>query len=84
MAQESKKLTIFTLPTCPDCIQAKRWLNAKGIAYEERGVDNPANLDELRNTYHRMAVPTIVINGNVLVGFTSNRAKLMELLGVAE
>ena len=84
MAQAEKKLTIFTLPTCPDCIQAKRWLTAKGISFEERSVDNPQHLEELRTKYHRMAVPTIVVDGQVLVGFTNNRAKLMELLGVSD
>ncbi len=79
-----KKVTIFTLPTCPDCLQAKRWLAAKGLPFEERSVDNPQHLEELRTKYHRMAVPTIIVNGDVLVGFTNNRGRLMELLGVSE
>jgi len=80
----TKTVKLFSLPTCPDCIQAKRWLQAKGIAFEDKSVETPQNLEELRNTYHRMAVPTLVIDGQVFVGFTNNRAKIMEALGVGE
>jgi glutaredoxin len=35
---------------------------------------------ELVEKYWRLATPTIVIDGKVLVGFRDNRAKLEELL----
>ena len=52
------KLLLFTTKTCPNCRQAEKLLNEKGIKFEE--IDATEN-DELVNKYNVMAAPTLVI-----------------------
>lgn len=60
------KIVIYTTPICGYCVQAKRLLSRKGVAYEEIDVSrNP----ELRRTMiqdsgGRMTVPQIFVNGS--------------------
>lgn len=52
--------TIYTLPSCPWCIRAKKLLDLKGIKYEEINQKSP----EWRT------VPYILIDGKPVGGFT--------------
>lgn len=38
------------------------------------------NREELKNKYKRMAVPTIIIGNNIVLGFADNKAEIMRLL----
>jgi len=31
---------VYTKTTCPHCTQVKTYLNAKGVAYEERNIEH--------------------------------------------
>ena len=59
------KVEIYTTPVCGYCVQAKRLLNRKGVAFEEIDVSrNP----QLRRTMIQMAggrltVPQIFVDG---------------------
>ena len=52
------KLLLFTTKTCPNCRQAEKLLNEKGIKFEQ--IDASEN-EELVNKYNVMAAPTLVI-----------------------
>ena len=70
---------IFSTPTCPWCMRAKQYLDAKGISYEN--VDVSANTEageEMVRISGQMGVPVIVVDGQVVVGF--DKGKLEELL----
>ena len=54
------KATINTLPSCPYCTKAKKLLTFKGIEYEEMSGFHPDH----------PTVPYIVIDGEVIGGFT--------------
>jgi glutaredoxin 3 len=59
------KVTIYTTPICPYCVQAKRLLKRKGVTYEEVDVSRDA---ELRRSMVQMAggrltVPQIFVDG---------------------
>ncbi|ATW28252.1 glutaredoxin family protein [Candidatus Formimonas warabiya] len=65
-----KEVTIFTTPTCSACRQAKEFLARKGIPFKEHDVASDA---QARKTMFqksgRMAVPTIVIGEEIIIGF---------------
>lgn len=80
MAETStKRVTIYSTPTCPYCRQAKDYLTQKGVSFTDLNV---ATDMEARNAMvqksGQLGVPVIEIDGQVVVGF--NRGKLDELL----
>lgn len=61
---------IWSKYNCPFCEQAKDLLDAKGIVYEERKIDDGWTVDQLRAAIPNVkSVPQIVINDNVIGGF---------------
>jgi len=64
------RVEIYTTPSCPYCVQAKRLLQARGIAFEEFDV---AADDALRAAVversGRRTVPQIFIDGRPIGGF---------------
>ena len=74
----STKILLFTQSGCLNCEVMKIFLEAKGIAYEERNMssDNAARA-ELLETYHSRSAPTLVIvtadGAEVIEGFDPER-----------
>ncbi|MHB9112718.1 MAG: Uxx-star family glutaredoxin-like (seleno)protein [Thermoleophilia bacterium] len=63
-------VVIFTKPGCPYCAAAKEDMAEKGIQYRERDVtSDPAVKEEAIRLAGQAAVPVIVRNGEVSVGF---------------
>jgi glutaredoxin-like YruB-family protein len=76
----AKKIIIFTQSTCPPCHALKEYLDHKGVQYEVRDVGrDPLAVQELVNTYKSRTTPTMVVDGEVIVGFDPER--LDQLLG---
>ena len=74
-----KNVVVYSTPTWPYCIKVKEYLSQKGITYQEHDV--AADRDAAREMIEKskqMGVPTIIIDGEIVVGF--NQAKLDELL----
>ncbi len=75
-----KNITIFTTNTCAYCGMVKKWLGAKGIAYEEVNLDQfPERQAEALAVSGALTVPVTVVTKaddtrEVVVGF--NLAKL--------
>jgi glutaredoxin len=62
------ELIIYTLESCPTCTKAKVDLDADGVDYEERKIDqNPAYYDEALDL--GFSVPILVRDGRVEVGW---------------
>lgn len=76
------KIIVYTLPTWGDCHEAKKFFSQNNIEYEERNAQEPGYRNELINKYRRMAVPTIIINNEVITGFAANREKIEKMLGL--
>ena len=59
------KIVIYTAPICGYCVQAKRLLSRKGVAYEEIDVsrDPEQRRTMVQNSGGRMTVPQIFVNG---------------------
>jgi len=75
----AKKVIIYTTPTCPWCRRTKEYLSQKGIAYTEYNVAaDREKAKEMIEKSSQMAVPVIVVDTEVVVGF--DKAKLDSLL----
>jgi glutaredoxin 3 len=75
-----KNITIFTTNTCAYCVMVKKWLGAKGIAYEEVNLDeHPERQKDAYELSGQLAVPVTVVTKEddtkeVVIGY--NLAKL--------
>jgi glutaredoxin 3 len=58
------KIVIYTTPICPYCVQAKRLLNRKGVAFEEVDVSGDGELRRrmVQKAGGRMTVPQIFVD----------------------
>jgi glutaredoxin-like YruB-family protein len=75
------KVIIYTAQSCPHCQEAKQWLQANGISYEEFDVsENEEKQNELMEKAGQLAVPVIEAGSEIIIGF--NESRLSELLGV--
>jgi glutaredoxin 3 len=64
---------------CPYCDQAKALLNQKGIQFEERKIgDGWTKEDLLEAIPTARTVPQIIINDELVGGFTELKKKLIE------
>lgn len=69
-----RKVTIYTIPTCPWCRQTKEYLQQKGIEYTDHNVaEEQQALDEMYKLTGQAGVPVIVIDGTVIVGFNTKK-----------
>ncbi len=77
----SKKVVVYTTPTCSWCTAVKRHLDANGIAYREINVAADAKAAEaMVQKSGQQGVPQTEINGQIVVGF--DKSKINSLLGI--
>lgn len=63
------KIEIYTTPTCPYCVNAKKLLDKKGVTYEEIDVDtDEVKYQEMIKRSGRKTVPEIFIDGKHIGG----------------
>jgi len=64
---------------CPFCDQAKALLNGRGVKFEERKIGDGYTREELLEAVpNARTVPQIIINGNLIGGFTELRKYIDE------
>jgi len=64
------RVEIYTTPSCPFCVRAKRLLDARGIAFAEIDLANDHDLRaEVMERTGRRTVPQIFIDGRSIGGF---------------
>ncbi len=79
-------VTLYTTDHCPYCVQAKRLLDKRGVAYEEINLArNPDGRNELVAKTGMMTFPQVLVDGELLGGYTETAAadrsgRLQELL----
>lgn len=63
-------IKIYSTPTCPYCISAKKYFEGKKIPFEsvDVSIDND-KAQEMIDLSGQMGVPVIKINDKVIVGF---------------
>ena len=71
---------VYSTPTCPHCLTAKKYRDSKNSSYEEINVaaDRAAATEMITKSGQR-GVPVIEINGSIVVGF--DREKIESLIG---
>lgn len=81
-------VAIYTTPSCPYCVMAKRLMREKGVAFDE--VDVAQDFDKRRWLVERTGqrtVPQVFIDGNPYGGYTDlvaldRKGELDPLLGL--
>ncbi len=75
----TKKVVIYSTPTCPICKRAKSYLDKKGITYKDIDIaaDQEAALEMIHRS-GRMGLPVIFVDDQMMLGF--NQSKLDEML----
>jgi glutaredoxin len=62
---------------CGACRMAKQYMDDKGIAYDERNVDEPQWAEEMRAKAGPGGIPVIDVGGQILRGFSAARLDQM-------
>jgi len=80
MAQ-TQRVVVFSTPTCPHCVNVKRYLKQHGVRFKDVDVsrDSRAAAEMMRKT-GQQGVPQLWINNRPIVGF--DRAKIDNLLNL--
>ena len=62
-------IKIYGADWCPDCVNAKNFLDSKGVAYEYIIItDNNQAIDLVENINNgKRVIPTIIIDGKVIL-----------------
>ncbi|OGW83765.1 MAG: NrdH-redoxin [Omnitrophica bacterium RIFCSPLOWO2_01_FULL_45_10] len=77
----SKKVTVYSTPTCPYCVRAKQFLKENNIEFEDIDVStDDVKAQEMMSKSGQMGVPVLDIDGQIIVGF--ERGKIKEALGI--
>lgn len=70
------QVTLYTTRWCPACAGARGWLRARGIPFDDRDVESsPAHAARLSTLNPARTVPTIEVDGRVLVGFVEEELR---------
>ena len=78
---KTKKVTIYSTPTCHYCNIAKDFFKEKGVKYTEYNVSTDLEKrKEMVEISGQMGVPVIDIGGNITVGFDEDI--ITKLLGI--
>ncbi len=81
MTDTTKKVTIYSTPTCHYCVMAKDYFHANNVVYEN--IDVFADADKRREMMDKsgqLGVPVIVIGDEIIIGF--NKPKIAAALGL--
>jgi glutaredoxin len=81
-ATNASRLVVYTTASCGVCRLAKAWMGERGVAYEERRVDQDEGARrELAGLGKGVVVPTFVVdNDQVLTGFDVQGVRLSQAL----
>ncbi len=66
----TKKVIVYSTPTCPYCVYAKNFFKEKGVQFEDVDVSRDrTRAMEMVEKSGQMGVPVIDIGGKIIVGF---------------
>jgi glutaredoxin 3 len=71
-----KQVKVYSTPTCPWCKKVKQFLADNNVQYQDLNVaDDKGARDEMIKMTHQMAVPTVSVNGDFVVGYNEKAIK---------
>ncbi len=66
----TKKVIVYSTPTCPYCVYAKNFFKEKGVQFEDVDVSRDrTRAMEMVEKSGKMGVPVIDIGRKIIVGF---------------
>jgi glutaredoxin 3 len=69
------KVVMYSKNPCPYCSHAKRLLDEKGVKYDVIDLTNqPEQLQKIKNETGWMTVPIIMIDGQLIGGYSDMKA----------
>ncbi|MEM4598608.1 MAG: glutaredoxin domain-containing protein [Candidatus Diapherotrites archaeon] len=77
---KTNRVVVYSTPTCPYCIIAKKFLKDNGVDYIEYNV--AADKEKAREMYEKsgqLGVPVLDINGKIIIGF--DKEAIVKALG---
>lgn len=79
---ETKKIEIYSTPTCHFCHMAKDWLTEKKVEFNDYNVgEDMTKRKEMVEMTGQLGVPVIKIGDEVMIGF--NPELMAKILGIA-
>lgn len=67
-------IKVYSTPSCPYCIMAKKYLDSKKLKYEEVDVSkDKLAAGEMIGKSHQRGVPVMDIDGDIIVGFDKDK-----------
>jgi len=78
--KSSAKAIVYSTPTCPYCVLAKKFLKDLGVDYIDYNV--AADHEKAKEMYEKsgqLGVPVLDINGKIIIGF--DKAAILRALG---
>jgi glutaredoxin len=75
----SAEVIMYSADWCGVCTRAKRYMDGRGIAYDERNVDEERWAEEMNAKAGRGGIPVFDVGGQILRGFSPER--LDQLIG---
>lgn len=70
------KVRIYSTPMCPFCKAAKQFFRENDVEYEELNVaESDEARDEMIKKSGQMSVPVIDIDGDIIIGFNTEKLK---------
>jgi len=81
MSTDGQVPVLYVGPHCPACETARTFLELRGIAYEERSIEEPRVREELLAITGKTTVPVLELpTGELLVGWDPRRwARALEV-----
>ncbi len=77
----NKKIVVYSTPFCPYCVTLKKFLEDKGVEFEEIDVaQNKEAAREMIEKSGQSGVPVLDIDGEIVIGF--DREKITKLLNL--
>lgn len=72
------KITTYTNPSCPWCIELKTWLKKKKIEYKDLDITEEDEFrEELVSKTGQLAVPVIFVEDEFIIGFDKDKIEEM-------
>lgn len=77
----TKKVKVYSIPTCPYCIRAKQFLKDNNVEFENIDVSSDqAAAEQMIQKSGQMGVPVLEIEDEIIVGF--DKEKIKQSLGI--
>lgn len=75
MENQKAKVVIYTKDPCPYCVRAISFFNENGIQFEEVDLtEQPQEIERLKKETGWRTVPMIMINGQLIGGYTDMKS----------